>query len=202
LYLGLSPQAKSRAVTCFYHGTASHRLELEFLVGVIRQVQARLENTHFEVIGDQHTRRLFWGIPRVRVLHPMPSPDFLAYTASVQHAVGLAPVLDSQFNRARSHVKLYDITRCGAAGVYSDVSVYRDNVQHGINGILCPNDEQAWVEAACKLLTDEAARTSISRNALAWCEQHAHDPGFRLVGSPARQALNCFGVAGAGGVLI
>lgn len=181
LYLGAPFHAKSHAVTYFYHGTASHRLEQAFLAGVVRKVQARLEHAHFEVIGDQRTRRLFRGIPRVRVQHPMSWPDFLAYTASVRHAVGLAPMLDSHFNRARSHVKLYDITRCGAAGVYSDVPVYRDNVESGVNGILCPDDENAWVEAICRLLTDEAARAEIGRNAQDWCSQHMRDPEFRLL---------------------
>lgn len=181
LYLAAPSPNLKQVVTYFYHGTASHRLEHAFLVNVVSKVQARIAHAHFEVMGTSRTKRLFKGIPRVRVLHPMAWPDFLAYTAGVRHAVGLAPMLDSHFNQARSHVKLYDITRCGAAGIYSDVPVYRDNVQDGVSGILCPNDENAWVEAICRLLTDEPARAEITAHAQAWCEQHARDPGFTLL---------------------
>ncbi|MEW6133731.1 MAG: glycosyltransferase [Pseudomonadota bacterium] len=183
LYLGAPPRPEYRDMVYFYHGTSSHRLEQDFLAGVVRKVQARLPEARFEIIGDRRTRRLFRGIPRVRVLPPMKWPDFLAHTARVSHAVGLAPMLDSHFNQARSHVKLYDITRCGAAGIYSDVAVYRDNVENGVNGILCPNDEDAWVEAICRLLADGEERAAIGRNARSWCERHSHDPGFTLSGA-------------------
>ncbi|NTV96352.1 MAG: glycosyltransferase family 4 protein [Thiobacillus sp.] len=180
LYLGAPFHAKAEAVTYFYHGTAAHRLELEFLVGVVRRVQARLENAHFEVIGDEGTRDLFRGIPRVRVQHPMTWPDFLAYTSGVHHAVGLAPMLDSQFNRARSHNKLYDITRAGAVGIYSDLDIYREHVRDGVNGLLLANDEATWAEAVCRLLGDAPVRLAMQREAQAWCEGQRHDPCFRL----------------------
>lgn len=183
LYLGAQSQVEPAGMSYFYHGTSSHRLEQAFLAGVVRKVQARMPEATFEIIGDRRTRQLFRGIPRVRVLPPMKWPDFLAHTAGARHAVGLAPMLDSHFNRARSHVKLYDITRCGAAGIYSDVAVYRDNVENGVNGILCPNDEDAWAEAICRLLADAGAREGVSRNALAWCEQRSRDPGFTLSGA-------------------
>jgi hypothetical protein len=179
LYLGAPFHAKFHAVTYFYHGTASHRREVEFLVEVVRAVQARLEHAHFEIIGGAGVRRLFRGIPRVRVQHPMTWPDFLAYTSSVHHAVGLAPMLDTRFNQARSHNKLYDITRCGAAGIYSDVEVYRKNVLEGC-GVLLPNNAALWAEEICRLLTDAEARQVIFQNALAWCDGHAADPGFKI----------------------
>lgn len=181
LYLGTPFHAKSQAVTYSYHGTSSHRREVAFLVEVVRRVQSRLDNAHFEIIGGAGIRRLFRGIPRVRVQHPMTWPDFLAYTASVHHAVGLAPMLDTRFNQARSHNKLYDITRCGAAGIYSDVAVYRNNVHAGC-GIVCPNDADVWADQICHLLSDAEARQAIFKNALAWCEGHALDEGFNLKG--------------------
>lgn len=183
LYLDAQSRGEPAGMSYFYHGTSSHRLEQAFLAGVVRKVQARMPEARFEIIGDRSTRRLFRGIPRVRVLAPMKWPDFLAHTAGVRHAVGLAPMLDSHFNQARSHVKLYDITRCGAAGIYSDVAVYRDNVQNGVNGVLCPNDEDAWVEAICRLLADGEERAAIGRNARSWCERHSHAPGFTLSGA-------------------
>jgi glycosyltransferase involved in cell wall biosynthesis len=179
LYLGAPLQSESDAVTYFYHGTSSHRVEITFLVEVVKLVQARMPHAHFEIIGSAGVRRLFRGIPRVSVLHPMIWPDFLAYTSRVRHDLGLAPMLDTRFNRARSHVKLFDITRCGASGIYSDTTVYRDNVPAGC-GVLCPNDVLIWADEICRLLADSEARASTYRNALTWCEAHADDREFSL----------------------
>jgi hypothetical protein len=180
LYLGTPSRVKSQSVTYFYHGTGAHRREIEFLVEVVRRVQSRLDHVHFEIMGGRRTQRLYKGIPRVRVLQSMAWPDFLSYTSSVSHAVGLAPMLDTHFNRARSHNKLHDITRCGAAGIYSDNDVFRGHIRDGYNGLLCPNDPAAWVERICQLLTDEPKRAELYSNALANCEAHASDPEFRL----------------------
>ena len=180
LYVGAVPEPGAGPATYFYHGTSAHASEMAFLVEVVRQVQARLPNALFEIVGGAAVRRLFRGIPRVRVLHPMAWPDFLAWSSAARHRVGLAPLLDTPFNQARSHNKLFDITRCGAAGVYSDLAVYRGTVLDGHSGLLRPNRPEAWIEAIIRLLADEAFRDGVFRNALAWCEARGTDRHFAL----------------------
>jgi glycosyltransferase involved in cell wall biosynthesis len=151
----------------FYHGTSSHLREMRWLREVATGVQARLPNAIFEVLGDTRVRDVFRGVPRVRVLNHMEWPDFLEYTSTVLHCVGLAPLLPSPFNERRTHVKFYDITRCGAVGVYSDVSVFRRIVRHGHNGILAGGDKAAWIEAILALMDDSRARKEMRAAALA-----------------------------------
>jgi glycosyltransferase involved in cell wall biosynthesis len=72
--------------------------------------------------------------------------------------VGLAPLLDLPFNRARSHTKFFDVTRCGAVGIYAADSACGELVEHGNDGWVCPMEEQAWVEAVLRLAGDDGLR--------------------------------------------
>ncbi len=153
----------------FYHGSWAHRREIKWLVPIVRQVQQAAPGTWFEIMGTDQVRKLFRGIPRVRVIHPMPWKDYLAYAGTVRYHVGLAPCFDTHFNRARSHSKIFDITRLGAAGIYSDVTPYADRVVHGSTGLLCANVLDKWVAATIHLLCEKKLQTSIHAKAAAWC---------------------------------
>lgn len=155
----------------FYHGTWAHRREIEWLVPVVRQVQEAIPGAWFEIMGTDRVRRLYRGIPRVRVVHPMPWRDYLAYAGTVKYQVGLAPCFDTAFNRARSHSKLFDITRLGAAGIYSNVTPYAEKVIHGQTGYLCPNEPEEWVAAITRLLSDQDLRSSLYVKAKDWCKE-------------------------------
>lgn len=154
----------------FYHGTASHRAELEWLVPVVRQVQQACTNMIFEVSGSKSVAALFSGIPRVRLLPPMSWPDFLAYTGRVSYLLGVAPLLPSRFNLVRSHTKFFDITRCGAVGLFSDRPPYRSALPAG-GAVLLPDDQQVWAAAIIDLLRDETRRMKQFSTAVSWCRQ-------------------------------
>jgi hypothetical protein len=113
-------------VTIFYHGTAAHRREHEFLRPIFQQVQALTQRTVIEVAGDHAIYRMFRDVPRLRVVHPMRWPDYLAYLASARYQIGLAPLLDTPFNRGRSGVKALEIAAMGAQGVLSRRAPYTD----------------------------------------------------------------------------
>ena len=155
----------------FYHGTWAHRREIEWLVPVVRQVQEAIPGAWFEIMGTDRVRRLYRGIPRVRVVHPMPWKDYLAYAGTVKYQVGLAPCFDTEFNRARSHSKVFDITRVGAAGIYSNLTPYREKVIHDETGYLCANEPDSWVAAITRLLSDRELRTSLYLKAKDWCKE-------------------------------
>lgn len=151
----------------FYHGTRAHRAEIEWLIPVVREVQLRHPLAVFEVSGDASIARLFQGIPRVRVLPPMPWSSFLALRARPGSAyrVGLAPCLPTPFNAARSHVKLFDITRLGAAGIYADRAPYRTAVRDAETGVLCGDSPAEWVRNILALLDDKPRVVAIAQAA-------------------------------------
>ena len=151
------PSAHSRQ-TIFYHGSASHLDDLRWLYPVIEEVLTRNQYITFEVIGDVEVNRLFKYLPRVHVLHPMKWPAYQALIERPGRTIGLAPLLDPGFNRARSHTKFYDITQAGAVGIYAAGPVYGDVIKHGENGLLLPMDSAVWVESILQLTNDDDLR--------------------------------------------
>lgn len=153
--------------TLFYHGSASHVDEIRWLVPIVEEVLARAPSLSFEIIGDLSVRRLFAHVPRVHVLHAMSWPAYQALISRPGRAIGLAPLLDQPFNKARAPVKYFDITQAGAVGVYADHPVYRSVIKHGHNGLLLPAEPSLWVEAILKLQADAALRSVLLGHAKA-----------------------------------
>ncbi len=151
--------------TLFYHGSASHYDEIEWLYPVVAEVLERAPELTFEIIGNQKVRKLFANVPRVHVLHSMNWPAYQALLRRPGRTIGLAPLLDSPFNRARSHTKFFDITQTGAVGIYAPGAIYERIVRHGDNGLLVPMDKDAWVEAILQLAGDEVYRARLLQGA-------------------------------------
>ncbi|MBU0689910.1 MAG: glycosyltransferase family 1 protein [Gammaproteobacteria bacterium] len=154
--------AQKPCVRVCYHGTASHPCEIEWLLPIIREVQARTDDVHFELFGGREVAKRFGGLPRVSVLHPMGWQNYLAYTASHRCDIALAPLLPGAFNAARGPTKFYDYTRMEAAGLYSDVTPYRGFVREGVDGLLLDNDPERWIEAILALTLDAEKRAALA----------------------------------------
>jgi hypothetical protein len=157
----------------FYHGTASHDAEKRWLRGVMDEALRRDERIAFEIVGGARTASLYRGLPRVSVVHQMKWPAYRAFLSMQGRHVGLAPVMDSPFNRARSYTKFFDITRCGAVGVYSPSTTCAEVIDHGVDGQIVKLNREAWVEAILTLVQDESLRMKMLRNAEAKLDQLA-----------------------------
>ena len=165
----LQPQSPysdtSAQKTLFYHGSASHGPEFEWLYPVFEQVLSKDPTLSVELIGNHQVRKQFAALPRVHVLHPMKWPAYQALLARPGRTIGLAPLLDNGFNAARAPTKFFDITQAGAVGIYADHPVYRPLVRHEHNGLLLPMKQQVWVDAILRLSKDDSTRVMIRENA-------------------------------------
>ena len=139
--------AQSEPVWVFYHGSGSHQMEQRWLRAIIQRVLEACPYIHFEIIGDISVNRLYRGLARTSILHPMSWPNYLAYTAGVRRHIGLAPLLPGPYNAARGPTKFFDFIRMGALGLYSDVEPYSSFITEPRQGVLLPNDPDAWCEA-------------------------------------------------------
>ncbi|WP_299585343.1 glycosyltransferase family 1 protein [uncultured Microbulbifer sp.] len=154
-----------QSISIFYHGSASHLDDANWLYPIIRQVNEQNQNLSFEIIGDGSINRLFRNIPRVQVLHPMKWPTYLAMVQKPGRTIGLAPLLNRPFNRARSHTKFFDITQAGAVGIYAEGDIYGRVIRHRENGLLLPMRSSVWVDAILQLASDDALREKLFHGA-------------------------------------
>jgi len=145
-----------------YLGSSVHQLEFAWLRQLLLLLQSRQPHTHVDLFGDLSINRQFRDLPRVRILHPMRWPSYLAETGPGRCDLLLTPLLESPLNAARAPVKFIDAARCGAAGLYSDRSPYRGFIRPGIDGLLLGDCQQEWLEAIEWLIGDGEARQRLA----------------------------------------
>ncbi|MEA2604229.1 MAG: hypothetical protein QOF89_5221 [Acidobacteriota bacterium] len=95
-------------------------------------------------------------------------PEYRATLATLGWDIGLAPLRDLHFNRAKNNAKYREYASAGIAGIYSDAEIHRTTIVHRETGLLVPQESaEAWAEAILELATDVELRRSIQRNAFA-----------------------------------
>lgn len=77
--------------------------------------------------------------------------------------VALAPLVDNEFNRCKSHVKYLDYAMAGIPGVYQDLAPY-ETVEDGVTGLKAVS-ENDWYEAIATLIEGADLRRSIAESA-------------------------------------
>jgi glycosyltransferase involved in cell wall biosynthesis len=122
----------------------------------------------------------FWGaaraarcLPRVRRIAPDADYDrYFARLACDGFDIGLSPLRDDPFHRAKTNNKYREYGACRIAGVYSDVSVYSSCVRHEETGLLVPAHEGSWLAALTRLVEDAGLRERIQAEACRDVRRH------------------------------
>ena len=147
--------SKSFPKVVFYHGTSSHKEELEWLGELFAKLSERLVQVLLEIVLDDKHWKLFRGIKNLVALRPMRWESFYEFSKLKYRTVGIAPLFDSEFNRGRSWIKFYDITRSGAVGIFSTYASYSHYIQDFKAGYVLPMEIDLWVEAIEELIKNE-----------------------------------------------
>jgi glycosyltransferase involved in cell wall biosynthesis len=94
------------------------------------------------------------------------SPNYDQYLRNFSRAgydIGLAPMLDDDFHRAKTNNKFREYAASGIAGIYSNVPLYSAWVENGKTGLLVDNRPEAWYTAMVQLIEDLSLRRQISQ---------------------------------------
>ena len=155
-----------------------------WLAGLEHQVdyqQLRLKAT-FERLLDAHpdlrlmSIGLGLGLPADRYEH-LPLVEFFDLARTMASAdIGIAPLVDIPWNRARSSVKLKEYAAAGLPWLASPVGAYAELGERD-GGMLVPDDR--WHEALDELITNRRKRRKLAKNAAKWAKRqfidaHAH----------------------------
>lgn len=81
-------------------------------------------------------------------------PDFVRWLAGeTAFDVGIAPLIDSPFNRAKSDIKFLDYSAIGLLSLVSDCPAYEDAIAAGL-AVGCRRDPTDWYEHAAAIIKD------------------------------------------------
>lgn len=108
-------------------------------------------------------REEFVAHPHVQVEAPMGidwHDEQSVYAAIAGFDVGVAPLLDTHFNRAKSAFKLKQCLSCGVPTLASPIGENTRYLQQGVNGFLCdsPADYAEAIQAVAEMADAEYAR--------------------------------------------
>ncbi len=142
-------------------GAGQHQADIAWLTSVIAAT-------------EQHVQWVFFGDKPHKLKHPgieyHPPVPFSEYPKALENLnldVGIAPLLDNPFNRAKSHLKLLEYGAVGAAVICSNLTPY-----DGSPALQLENDPALWIETILSLNQDRAAVATHALQISAWVKKH------------------------------
>lgn len=141
--------------------TPSHHADFAPLAPALSRLAARLQGlARWVFYGCLPEPEHFPGATRLPF-----APDYAAYADRLPRlglAIGLAPLRDTPFNRAKSPIKWMEFAAAGLAGIFADLPPYQDVVEQERTGLLVGPDPRDWVEAVERLVKDAPLRRRLA----------------------------------------
>jgi glycosyltransferase involved in cell wall biosynthesis len=165
---GVTPRHRDESTVMIgFFGSFSHVRALDIVLSALKRVSVVAPHVHFQFFGPQSNE--LTALQNVRFIpYNHSSTESLRDLAALGWDIGLAPLEDNEFNRAKLPTKYRDYGACHIAGVYSKLDPFEAVVIEGQTGLLVDNTEEAWFEAIMSLVTDATKRRNMAAAA------HAH----------------------------
>jgi len=159
----------NQGISIGWSGSATHFEDLQLVTPALVKLFSKYENiflTTLNYCGVEITpyRDAFEGIPDQRRIGINGTHPHLVYGYMNMMDIGIAPLLDNDFNRAKSNVKFMEYSLCGTPTVASDLDPYRNEGKH----IDLVNDYNGWVDRIEELICDKELRSRLGANARKW----------------------------------
>jgi glycosyltransferase involved in cell wall biosynthesis len=169
-------------------GSTSHYDDMRILEDVVPTLLDRYEQAEFVFVGGPKETPIAM---RDRVSR-LQATDIQHYPALIeQFDIGLIPLVDTAFNRAKSNLKFLEYSMIGIPSVASKVEPYVGTIRHAENGFLATNAKD-WIKFASRLIEDVALRREIGAKAQGFARNRTIDKGidkwiraFQLAEPPA-----------------
>lgn len=160
-------------ITIGWIGSASHLPDHAMMIPVFQELVRKYGNKIIFSFMGHLTYDISNALPRVNFCgspgvdgwegNPEQPITFPALLAEQEYDIGIAPLKDSEFNRARSASKWFEYSMYRIPTVASDLEPYQI-IRHGIDGLLAQTKDD-WVEHLSKLIIDETLRKQYGNNA-------------------------------------
>lgn len=157
-------------------GTRSHAGSLPLLSELAAHLARTLPAAELHLFFGRHLPEAIARQANIVNHKPVPWSAYQAFCRAHPFHVGLAPVQDSAFARARSITKVMDHAAVGAVGLYARRAPFQDVVTHDVDGVLVGDTPEDWSAAILRLAAapEQAMRMAAAGARLA---RDRGDPG-------------------------
>lgn len=161
------PKEKTRCPNDKIHivwaGSATHQEDLELILEPVKRILAERNDVKFTFIGMIPNDLLIEDPERVAFYYGCEVKYYARYLAESRPDISLAPVIDHDFNRAKSGIKWMEGTLAGGATIASNLDPYSDVIRHNETGLLVEPD--GWYDAMVGLLDNHDEIERLQTNA-------------------------------------
>jgi len=146
---------KKTNLRLLYMGTLTHDEEVNFLSSIAKKVKKKYGSRFtFVLIGG--TARPVSASIWERLDPPVDStsnyPKFVAWLARQSFDIALAPLMDSEFNKSKSSIKLMDYAALGLPIIASPHPEYVKHFSKLSGVIFVSNDQELWIQKIYELM--------------------------------------------------
>jgi len=162
------PKKEPGEIRIGYTGCSNHRGDLDMIKDAICAILKEFPHVKFILTPQPEPGGLFmgWeGVPNIGVVTKwVPIDEYPNFVAGWDLDIGVAPLRDNDFNRAKSNLRFLEYSALKVPTVASRVYPFKNSIRHGVDGIIC-NNSQEWYEALKSLIVDSGRRTQLGKQA-------------------------------------
>jgi glycosyltransferase involved in cell wall biosynthesis len=164
------PQDTDR-IRILWSGAASHRADLDLIDGACCRIKEKYgEAVEFVCVGagPDNLLRRHWN----RGAKLIPWQDLSFYWDTLNHFkphISLAPLVDCEFNRSKSNIRVIEAWAMNSAVIASPVGEYRV-VESGVDGLYADSEDE-WFGQLCRLIEDHSLRNRLATEGHRRCVQ-------------------------------
>jgi hypothetical protein len=130
---------KKPGIRIGWMGSTSHAEDLEIVASIIPEILEKHKDVTF-VFGSGALPDFLKGIERVEVLEKwVPILKYPQHLAHQDFDIGMAPLRDNKFNRAKSNLRWLELAALGIPCVASNVGHFKETLRHGKDVLLAEN---------------------------------------------------------------
>lgn len=162
------PPKEEGMIRIGYTGCSNHRGDLEMIREPMEAILREFPNVQF-VVTPQPSKEgvtLGWGgLSNIAMIGGWALIDkYPAFLAGWGLDIGIAPLRDSNFNRAKSNLRWLEYSALKIPTVASRVYPFRHSINDGEDGLIC-NTSQEWYDNLKSLVLDHGRRRELGDRA-------------------------------------
>lgn len=162
------PRSSEHGVlTIAFCGSISHRDDISLITPALRALLLAA-NPRVKVVSVGCHLPQLQGLQGYIHYAPVAATEYPRLLSQLRVDVGLAPLYDNAFTRAKSDIKYLEYSATGAATLASPVAPYTESMRAERGIIVDENTPEAWSLAIQRMVDEVDLRRTIAANAYAW----------------------------------
>ncbi|WP_406721647.1 glycosyltransferase [Thioclava litoralis] len=177
LWAGSVVKGVKSAYRILYMGTKTHDQDLRFVLPIIESLRAELGEIKLSLIGITSDTGLPPWVDVIEI--PNDAKSYSSFVPFLKENVegidiAIAPLMNTEFNRGKSWLKLLDYAALGLPVIASDVPSYSEFLkgQHVDGLYLVNNKATEWVKVLRRLLSERDMLTAQGDSLRKWVFNH------------------------------